>query len=40
MTYRLLGRFGLQVSEWCPGTMTFGQDSGFGTDADGSRAYI
>lgn len=35
--YRLLGRSGLRVSPLCVGTMTFGQEWGFGSDADESR---
>lgn len=33
MRYRLLGRSGLRVSELCLGTMTFGDDWGWGADA-------
>lgn len=33
MRYRLLGRSGLRVSELCLGTMTFGNDWGWGADA-------
>src|SRR5262245_39288556 len=32
MRYRLLGRSGLRVSELCLGTMTFGEDWGWGAD--------
>lgn len=32
MRYRQLGRSGLKVSELCLGTMTFGEESGFGAD--------
>lgn len=32
MRYRLLGNSGLRVSEMCLGTMTFGEDWGWGTD--------
>ena len=40
MRYRLLGPTGLRVSELCLGTMTFGSDWGWGTDADGARAIL
>jgi aryl-alcohol dehydrogenase-like predicted oxidoreductase len=30
MNYRLLGRSGLRVSELCLGTMTFGEEWGWG----------
>jgi aryl-alcohol dehydrogenase-like predicted oxidoreductase len=33
MRYRLLGKSGLRVSEWCLGTMTFGEDWGWGANA-------
>ena len=33
MDYMLLGRCGLRVSEFCLGTMTFGEDWGWGADA-------
>lgn len=36
MKYRLLGRSGLRVSELCLGTMTFGQEWGWGADEDES----
>ncbi|MEO0375735.1 MAG: aldo/keto reductase, partial [Cyanobacteria bacterium P01_A01_bin.17] len=32
MQYQLLGNSGLRVSELCLGTMTFGQDWGWGAD--------
>ena len=35
--YRLLGRSGLRVSPLALGTMTFGQDWGWGSDADEAR---
>ena len=38
MKYRLLGRSGLRVSELCLGTMTFGEDWGWGADKPTSRA--
>ena len=37
MNYRLLGRSGLRVSELCLGTMTFGDDWGWGANHDDSR---
>ncbi|MFL5344238.1 MAG: aldo/keto reductase [Hyalangium sp.] len=37
MKYRLLGRSGLRVSELCLGTMTFGEDWGWGASPDESR---
>ncbi|HLL89022.1 MAG TPA: aldo/keto reductase [Tepidisphaeraceae bacterium] len=37
MRYKLLGRSGLRVSEICLGTMTFGEDWGWGAGADESR---
>lgn len=37
MRYRLLGNSGLRVSEMCLGTMTFGEDWGWGTPTDASR---
>jgi aryl-alcohol dehydrogenase-like predicted oxidoreductase len=37
MQYRTLGRSGLKVSELCLGTMTFGDDWGWGADANESR---
>ncbi len=37
MRYRLLGRSGLRVSELCLGTMTFGEDWGWGTLKDESQ---
>jgi aryl-alcohol dehydrogenase-like predicted oxidoreductase len=38
MRYRLLGNTGLRVSEICLGTMTFGEDWGWGTPQQDSRA--
>jgi aryl-alcohol dehydrogenase-like predicted oxidoreductase len=35
--YKLLGRSGLRVSELCLGTMTFGEDWGWGSSKDESR---
>jgi aryl-alcohol dehydrogenase-like predicted oxidoreductase len=37
MKYRLLGNSGLRVSEICLGTMTFGEDWGFGASKEESR---
>ena len=37
MRYKLLGRSGLRVSELCLGTMTFGEDWGWGASKDESR---
>ena len=40
MRYHLLGRSGLRVSELCLGTMTFGEDWGWGASKDASRAMF
>jgi aryl-alcohol dehydrogenase-like predicted oxidoreductase len=37
MRYQLLGRSGLRVSEICLGTMTFGEDWGWGSSKEESR---
>jgi aryl-alcohol dehydrogenase-like predicted oxidoreductase len=37
MKYRVLGQSGLKVSELCLGTMTFGEDWGFGASKEESR---
>ncbi|MBH8571631.1 aldo/keto reductase [Nostocaceae cyanobacterium CENA369] len=37
MRYKLLGKSGLRVSEVCLGTMTFGEDWGWGASVDESR---
>lgn len=37
MQYKLLGRSGLRVSELCLGTMTFGEDWGWGASKEESR---
>lgn len=37
MRYKLLGRSGLRVSELCLGTMTFGEDWGWGASRETSR---
>jgi aryl-alcohol dehydrogenase-like predicted oxidoreductase len=40
MRYKLLGRSGLRVSELCLGTMTFGEEWGWGSSKDESRAIF
>lgn len=40
MHYQLLGNSGLKVSEICLGTMTFGEDWGFGADKEVSRQQL
>jgi len=44
MRYKLLGKSGLRVSEICLGTMTFGEEWGFGANKDESKkvfdAYV
>ncbi len=40
MRYKLLGRSGLRVSELCLGTMTFGEDWGWGAGKDESRRMV
>ncbi len=40
MRYKLLGRSGLRVSELCLGTMTFGEEWGWGADRDTSRQLV
>ena len=40
MRYRLLGNSGLRVSELCLGTMTFGEDWGWGSSKDESRQIL
>jgi aryl-alcohol dehydrogenase-like predicted oxidoreductase len=40
MRYRLLGKSGLRVSELCLGTMTFGEDWGWGSSKDESRRIL
>jgi aryl-alcohol dehydrogenase-like predicted oxidoreductase len=37
MRYKLLGKSGLRVSELCLGTMTFGEDWGWGSSEEESR---
>src|SRR6202049_810411 len=37
MRYKLLGKSGLRVSELCLGTMTFGEDWGWGSPKEESR---
>jgi len=40
MKYRLLGKTGLQISEAVPGTMTFGDEWGWGSRKDeAQRVY-
>ena len=38
MRYKLLGKSGLRVSELCLGTMTFGDDWGWGSSKNESRS--
>ncbi len=40
MRYKLLGKSGLRVSELCLGTMTFGEDWGWGSSKDESRGVL
>ncbi len=40
MRYRLLGKSGLRVSELCLGTMTFGEDWGWGSSKEASREIL
>jgi len=40
LRYKLLGNSGLRVSELCLGTMTFGEDWGWGSDKEESRAVF
>lgn len=40
MNYKLLGKSGLRVSELCLGTMTFGEDWGWGANKDESKAMF
>ncbi|MCU0497188.1 MAG: aldo/keto reductase [Anaerolineae bacterium] len=40
MRYKLLGSSGLRVAELCLGTMTFGEDWGWGASAETSRAIF
>ena len=40
MRYKLLGNSGLRVSELCLGTMTFGEDWGWGASKDESRSIF
>ena len=40
LRYKMLGRSGLKVSEICLGTMSFGDEWGFGADEDTSRQVL
>lgn len=40
MRYKLLGKSGLRVSELCLGTMTFGEDWGWGSGRDTAKAVF
>ena len=40
MRYKLLGKSGLRVSELCIGTMTFGEEEGWGASKDESRKIL
>ena len=40
MNYQLLGKSGLRVSELCLGTMTFGEEWGWGANKDESKAVF
>jgi aryl-alcohol dehydrogenase-like predicted oxidoreductase len=40
MRYKLLGRAGVRVSELCLGTMTFGEEWGWGSSRGGARAVF
>ena len=40
MRYKLLGKSGLRVSELCLGTMTFGEDWGWGASEEVSRQIL
>jgi aryl-alcohol dehydrogenase-like predicted oxidoreductase len=40
MNYKLLGQSGLRVSELCLGTMTFGEEWGWGANQDDARAIF
>src|SRR6516162_8976354 len=40
MRYKLFGNSGLRVSELCLGTMTFGEDWGWGGSIDESRKML
>ena len=40
MNYQLLGKSGLRVSELCLGTMTFGEEWGWGSNKDESKAVF
>ena len=40
LRYRLLGKSGLRVSELCLGTMSFGNEWGFGADEETSHDVL
>ena len=40
MNYKLLGKSGLRVSELCLGTMTFGEEWGWGANKTDSKAMF
>lgn len=40
MRYKLLGRSGLRVSEICLGTMTFGEEWGYGANSAETEKYL
>lgn len=40
MKYKLLGKSGLRVSELCLGTMTFGEDWGWGASHEESKVVF
>ena len=40
LRYKMLGRSGLKVSEICLGTMSFGDEWGFGADEETSRQVL
>src|SRR5271167_4542082 len=40
MRYKLLGKSGLRVSELCLGTMTFGEDWGWGSSKDTAKGVF
>ena len=40
MNYQLLGKSGLRVSELCLGTMTFGEEWGWGANKEESKTVF